>query len=225
MILFFIILAILFFISLFFLLLCLSNLEIQIDKLNLDTNNKKHNKLESYLFYIRLKLLDKITWFKIKIDKEKMKTIENSKIFKSKIFNKVNEYEHIKDILVKNKGEIFKKSNIKYIKELNINFKKLDLYIELCTSNSIFTSFSVVTIASLISISLARSIQKYNKSKYNYTIIPKYEDKLRLKINLNCIIDIKIVHIINVIYMLIKKGRVEYDERTSNRRANVCSNN
>jgi len=224
MILFFIILAILFFISLFFLLLCLSNLEIQIDKLNLDTNHKKYNKLESYLFYIRLKLLDKITWFKIKIDKEKMKTIENSKIFKSKIFNKINEYEHIKDIVVKNKKEILKKSNIKYIKELNTNFKKLDLYVELSTSNSVFTSFSVATIASLISISLARSIQKYNKSKYNYTIIPKYEDKLRLKINLNCIIDIKIVHIINVIYMLIKKGRVEYDERTSNRRANVCSN-
>ena len=221
MVIFFIILIILFFVSLLFLMLCLSNLEIEVNKLLLDADNKKHQKLEHYLFYIKLKLLDKITWFRVKVDKKKMKKIENSKIFKFKVFNKINEYEHIRDLILKNKREIFNKSSIK---ELDVKIKKLDLQIKLCTSDNIFTSFSVAILSSIISIMLAKSITKYEKSKYKYIIIPKYEDKPSVKINLNCIISLKIVHIMNVIYMLIKKRSVEYDERTSNRRSYVCSN-
>jgi len=224
MILFFIILTILFFISLLFLIICLSNLEIQIQDLCLDSNNKKHHKLENYLFYIRLKLLDKIIWFKIKIDKNKMKKIENSKFFKFKIFNKINEYEHIRDIILKNRKEIFKKDNIEYIKGIESKIKQLNLNMELCTSDSIFTSFSVAIFASILSLLLAKNVEKFESNKYRYIITPKYEQKPSIKIKLNCIISIKIVHIMNVIYMLIKKRSVEYDERTSNRRPYVCSN-
>jgi len=217
MIAFFIILTILFFISLTSLMLCLSNLEVEVNNLWIDTENKKHHKIKNYLFCIRLKLFKRITWFKIKIDKNKKETIENLKFFKSKVFNKINEYKHIRDIIIKNKNQIFRKSNIEYIKELNINLKKLSLYMELCTSDSIFTSFGVATLASIISIFIAKNIEKFESEKYRYTIIPKYEEKPRIKIKLNCIISIKIVHIMNVIYMLIKKRSVEYDERTSNR--------
>ena len=90
--------------------------------------------------------------------------------------------------------------------------------------DNIITSFAVATISSIISIILARNIKKYEKDKYIYSIIPIYEDKPMLKIKLNCIIDIKIVHIMNVIYMMLKKRSGKYDERTSNRRAYVCSN-
>lgn len=221
MIVFFIVLTILFLLSVFFLLLCLSNLEIEINKLSFDSNNKKHKKLKGYLFYIRVKLLDKITWFKIKIDNKKINDIKNSKLLKSKMLNR---FGKIQEIALKNKQEILKKDNIKYLKELNIKLKKINLYMELCTSSTTLTPLIVATIASIISIIVARSIEKYNRTKYNYIITPKYEDKPSLKIKLNCIIDIKIVHIMNVIYMLIKKRRVEYDERTSDRRTYVCSN-
>ena len=224
MVVFFIILTILFFLSLISLIFLLSSLEIEVNNLLIDSENKKHNKLQDYLFCIRLKLLDKITWLKIEIDKNKMKKIEKSKVFRSKIFNKVNEYEHIRDIILKNKKEILKKTNIKYIKEINFQIKELDLNMELCTSDSIFTSFSVAILASIISIFLANNIKKYKSKKYRYIITPKYEQKPSIKIELNCIISIKIVHIMNVIYMLMKKRRVEYDERTSNRRPYVCSN-
>ena len=224
MILFFIILAILFFLSSFVLLLCLSDLEIEINKLHFDSNNKKEHKLEDYLFYIRLKILDKITWLKIEIDKNKIKTIENSKLFKSNFLSKINEYDKIIEIILNNKEEIFKKSNTEYIKELNICIKKLDLYLELCISNSTFTSFLVATIASIISIILARNIKKYDRNKYNYIIMPKYEYKSSIKLKLNCIINIKVVHIINVLCMLIKKRREKYDERTSNRRSYASIN-
>jgi len=224
MIIFFIILTILFFISLLVLMLCLSSLEIEVYNLCFNSENKKNNKLQNYLFCIRLKLLDKITWFKIEIDKKKMKKIENSKIFKSRIFNKINEYEHIRDIILKNRKEIFKKDNIEYIKGIESKIKQLNLNMELCTSDSIFTSFSVAIFASILSLLLAKNVEKFESNKYRYIITPKYEQKPSIKIKLNCIISIKIVHIMNVIYMLIKKRSVEYDERTSNRRPYVCSN-
>lgn len=224
MIVFFICLIILFLITLFFLLLCLSNLEVEINKLWFDSNNKKHEKLKDYLFYIRLKLFDKITWIKIKIDHEKIEKMKKSKVLKNKMFEKLTKHYNIKDIILKNKKEILNRDNIKYIKELNIKVKKLNLYMELCAINSIVTSGIVVGIASIISVVLARNIEKYDRDRYKYIITPIYEYKPRLKIELNCIIDIKIVHIMNVIYMLIKKRSVEYDERTSNRRTYVCSN-
>ena len=224
MIVFFIILTILFFISSIFLILCLSSLEIEVKQLLINSENQKHNKLENFIFYIRLKLFDKIIWFKIKIDKNKMKKIENSKLFKSKIFNKLNEYEHIRDIILKNRKEIFKKDNIKYIKGIDPKIRQLDLNMKICTSDAIITSFGVAIFASIISIFLTNNIKNFESKKYRYVITPIYEQKPSIKIKLNCIISIKIVHIMNVIYMLIKKRSVEYDERTSNRRTYVCSN-
>lgn len=223
MVVFFTILTILFFLALISLMLCLSSLEIEINDLYINSENKKHHKLQNYLFSIRLKLLDKITWLKIKIDKNKMKKIENSKIFKSKIFNKVNEYEYIRDIILKNKEEIFKKDNIKYIKEINPKVNQFKLNMQICTLDGVFTSFGVAILAAIISILLAKNVEKFDKNKYKYVITPIYEQKPKIKIELNCIISIKIVHIMNVIYMLMKKRRVEYDERTSNRGSYVCS--
>lgn len=224
MLLFYIILSILFFISLLFLIISISTLEIEIKDLWFDSDNKKQSKLINYLFCFKLKFLNKITLFKIKIDRERVKRIENSRIFKSKFFSKFSKYTTIEEFVEKNKDKIFRYNNIKYIKDINIEFKKLNLYMQICTTDSIFTSFLVAIIASTISIMLARNIKQYDKSKYDYVIIPKYEDRASFKIKLNCIIGIKIVHIMNVIYMLTKKRSVEYDERASNRRTYVCSN-
>lgn len=221
MIVFFIVLTILLFLSILFWLLCLSNLEIEINRFCLNSNNKKNEKLESFLFYIRVKLFGKITWFKIKIDNKKINDIKSSKFLISKMFNR---FKDIQKIVFKNKQKILKKDNIKYIKKLSIKFKKLDLYMQLCTLSTIFTPFIITTISSLLSIILAKNIEKYDRNKYKYIIMPKYEDKPSLKINLNCIIDIKIVHIINIIYILIKKRRVVSDERTSNRRTYASIN-
>lgn len=224
MIVFLLVLTILFLLSTFILLVCLSSLELEISNLKFDTDNNKNNKLEDYLFYIRLKILDKITWLKIKVDKNKIKKIEKSNFFKSTILNKINRYDNLRDIISKNKKEIFNKSNINLIKYINPKLKKFNLNMDICTSDNIFTSFSVAIIASLISIFLARNIEKIENNNYRYIITPKYEQKPNVKIKLDCIIDIKIVHIINIIYMIIKKRSVVNDERTSYRRTYVCSN-
>ncbi len=224
MVFFLIILAILFLFSLFILLLLLSNIEIEIKDLYFSSIMKKNKKLKNYLLFIRLKLFGKLTILRVKIDNKKISKMLESKILESKIFQKFNDSNKIKEIILKNKKEILKKQNINYLKFLNIKIKKLILYMDISASNSILTSFAVAIIASLISIILAGNVQKYDKNKYKYKITPIYEYNPILKINLNCIIDVKIVHIINVIYMLIKKRSVKYDERTSNRGAYVCSN-
>lgn len=221
MVVFFIVLTILFLISLIFLILCLSNLEIEINNLWFDSTNKKNEKLQDYLLYIRLKLFDRITWIKIKVNKKKIIKIKNSKLFKSKILKKISEANNIKEIILKNKKDIF---NINNLKDLNIRVKQLDLEIKLSALDNIITSFSVAIIASLISIIIARTANEYYTSKYRYIIVPIYEYKPILKIKLNCIIDVKIVHIMNIIYILVKKRSVLYDERASNRRTYVCSN-
>lgn len=221
MIVFFIILIILFLISLMLLILCLSNLEVEIKKLWFDSTNEKHKKLQNYNIFIRIKLFDKITWFKFKIDSDKMVKIKNSNFFNSKMLKKFNNIQNIKKFISRNKKEIF---NLKNLQELDINIKKLDLKIKLSALDNMITSFSVAIISSIISIILARSIKKYDKDKYYYRVTPIYEYKPIFKIKLNCIIDIKIVHIMNIIYILLKKRSVENNERTSNRRTYVCGN-
>ncbi len=221
MIAFFIILTILFLFTLLVFIFLLSNIEIEIDNLCFDSNNKKYKKIEDYLIFIRLKFLDKITWLKIIIDNKKIVKIGKSKILRRKISKSINELEDIKEKILRDRKEILKINNIK---KLNIRVKQLYLDMRVSALDNIITSFAVATISSIISIILARNIKKYEKDKYIYSIIPIYEDKPMLKIKLNCIIDIKIVHIMNVIYMMLKKRSGKYDERTSNRRAYVCSN-
>jgi hypothetical protein len=69
-----------------------------------------------------------------------------------------------------------------------------------------------------MAIGLSNMIKEFQKQKHKYTITPVYADKNIIKINLNCIIKIKMIHIICVLYILMKKRRVEKHERTSNRR-------
>lgn len=81
----------------------------------------------------------------------------------------------------------------------------------------ILTSAIITALASIIGIGLARIIEIYNKEKYSYEIYPIYQNKNLIKLDLNCIIKVKMVHIISIIYLIVKKRRVEKSERTSNR--------
>lgn len=224
MIVFFIILGILFFISLIFFMICLSNLEIEIREFKLNTTNKKYRKLENYLIYVKLKLLDKFTWFKIKINHKKIRKLKNSKVFKSKLFSKINDFTEMENTILENRKQIFKKGNLQYVKDLQLTIKKLDLYLKISTGFPNLTVYAVAIIASVISIILAKTVKNYSKDKYKYIVFPMYTLKPAIKISLNCIINVKMVHIINIIYMLIKKRSVRNDERTSDRRTYVCSN-
>ena len=205
-------LGIVFLISLLIFTICLSNLEIEIENFKYNSDNLNKEKKKDYLIYIRLKLLKRLTWFKVTIDDDRISKIRNSNIVKIKI---------LKRILLRNEREIFTIENIKHIEHFEI--KKLNLKMKIDLIDTIITSFSVAIISTIISIILANNIRHNDNKKYNYIITPIYKENMQIIINLNCIINVKMVHIINILYMLFKKRSVNYDERTSNRRAYVCS--
>lgn len=132
---------------------------------------------------------------KFKLNKEKLKKIINNN--KSKIKLEVNDFK-----------EIIKKIEIP---KLNINAK-------FGTGEPNSTAFFVAIVSSIIGIALARKIENPR-----YTIEPVYGDMNYIFLSINCIFEIKLVHIINIFIKLKRKEYQKYG-RTPNRRSYVGSN-
>ena len=203
--------------SLILFLLCISTLQVEIKKLEIDTTNKKGNKIEDYIVNIKIKVLGKITLLKITINKEIMKKY---RLINEKVLMKIRDVE--KELMDPRKESLVR-NNLKYIRQLDIQVDKVDLYLKIGLIDAFYTAILVGVISTVISIIVSKNTKNYKCNKYS--IIPEYDSELAIKLNLNCIIKIKMIHIINVIYMLMKEKRSEgYDERKSNRRTYVCSN-
>lgn len=216
MFIFWIVLILISILLIFFIMLILSTIQIETRNLKFDSTKPKNQKLSNYLFIIKLKLFNKITWIKLKIDKNKINKVKNSRFHKKVILNKIREF---------NETKAFKISDIKVLNELKLKIDKLNLFFGFCIENSAATAFSTVIISTLISIILSRLAKDYKKEKYKYKIEPTFDKQNFLKICIDCIISLKMVHIINVIYILKKKRSVnKYDKRTSDRRAYAYSN-
>ena len=112
-------------------------------------------------------------------------------------------------LLIKDIKEI-----IKNITDIKIN--KLNLKIKIGTENAFFTSMIIPIISSIISIILMKKITNVEKQKY--IVEPIYLNQNILEILISGIFEMKMIHIINIIYILIKKEGVKKNERTSNRR-------
>ena len=69
MFIFWIVLILISILSIFFIMLILSTIQIEINNLNFDSSKTKSKGLQEYLFIIKLKLFNKITWIKLKINK------------------------------------------------------------------------------------------------------------------------------------------------------------
>ncbi len=109
----------------------------------------------------------------------------------------------------------------KIIKNLKLKIESLNLQINIGIEDAIYTSYSVATIASILSILLPHLVKEQDIKKVKYEINPIY-NTLTFNLKLDSIISLKIVHIIYVIYNLVKKGR-DKNERTSNRRSYAYS--
>lgn len=154
------------------------------------------DKLEIENFEInKADIIIKFGILKFKLNKEKLKKIISSN--KSKIKLEVNDFK-----------EIIKKIEIP---KLNINAK-------FGTGEPNSTAFFVAIVSSIIGIALARKIENPR-----YTIEPVYGDGNYIFLSINCIFEIKLVHIINIFIKLKRKEYQKYG-RTPNRRSYVGSN-
>lgn len=201
-----VIIIIIFIVSLIFLVLLVSDLEINVEKIQLNTIKKPM--IENILIYIKLKIFNKITFLKIKIDNKKIEKMKKSKFVNSKLLRKI----------------IYKQKIIKIVKDLDINLEQINLKLVIGLIDTMATILSIPILSTIISIIIAKTTKEYKKEKCKYTIIPNYSKNLVIKIQLDCIISLKLVNIMNVIYILLKEGSEKNDERTSNRRAYGYSN-
>ena len=202
------------FILLIFLCLALvvltSKLDIRIINLIIDSQSIKHLN-DRYEIIIRLKIFGNIPILKFTINKNTLRKIQKS----WKMNEKVKQLE--KDIL-QNKDK-FDMQMIKGLKEFSkgIYVDDLELEIEVGTKNAFLTSILVAFFSSILAISFSRIQLKENNIVYK--IEPVYRNENSIKIEISGIFQIKLIHIINTIYVLNKKGGRKNHERTSNRRS------
>ena len=202
---FFIILGIIIFNIIIAIVLFFSILEIDIKNLLYNSKTRTNH----FIIYIRLKFLNKLTWVKIKIDDNK---VEKYKSINNKILQKIN---------INLKNEIV---DLRTITKIPFVLNKIDLKVNLSICDPFFTSLAIGIISTIISMLIATKIKNYSIENCKYKISPIFTSKLQLKIDLNCIISIKLVHIINIVYILFKKGSGNFGKCSSNRRTYASSN-
>jgi len=178
--------------------------------------------VEEYRILIEIRLFKIIKLYSKIIKNKKGETIKKGKLLTwldKKLNTKIE--EDIKDFtqfLIKERKRIFKKETWETMRALRINITELNTNIEVGTENAIATSYLVATIASIISIFLAHNVKPENAKNFKYKTTPRYGNQNFIKMETNCIIAIKMVHIISTIYRLIKRSGKKYDG-ASNRRS------
>ena len=187
----------------------MTKIEIKIINLVINTQSGNHIN-DDYEIILTLNILEKLPIIKFKITKKKLIKIQK----KFQMNEKIKKLE--KDIW-NNKDEIDFKF-IDMVKDLrkSIYIKKLDLEIQFGTEVAFLTAMLVAIFSSAISIGISNMYVK--EDNIHYQVEPIYTSQNFVKIAISGIFQIKMVHIINIIYVLNKKGGMN-NERTSNRRS------
>ena len=184
-------------------LIIASTLHIQIK--NLSVSNMEPKNTNEYAIIFSLYLGNKIKWIWFRLNDKKVR-----KMYSKMQLEKLDFKKFRKD---------FKVKDLKELPKLQPKISYLNLDANLGVISPVTTSFLVATISSIISIALPYLATSLKKERYIYNIKPLYYNKNLYKINLNCIIEIKMVHIINVIYYIfLKKGRRENERSTTSNR-------
>lgn len=225
MILVFILLAIIVAISIFILLILFSTFRIELDNLEISNMVNKQSKnvketeakniqrknkskdmqnINKETLILSLYLANKIKWLAIKLGDRKIK----------KMYHKM----HLEKIDIKKLEKEFKLEDLKTLGKLKLKIAYFNLQASLGLSSPIITAFLIAGSATILSNILAHLAKDQQFQNYQYVLTPIYNNKILYKIKFNCIIEIKMVHIINVIYIFIKKGRSDENERTTSNR-------
>lgn len=207
------------------LILAFLTIRFNIAIVNLDIDTSKDKIMNNFEFIFKIYILNIIPIIKIKLDERKIKEIQESKII-----------ERLSNInLKKITTSIEKRFNSEYksidilrfivyvIKRIRPEILLFKLYLELGFEDIFLTTCSIPTISFLITLilkygSVDRKLEKSN-SKYSYKVVPVY-NKYKINMKFDCIISIKFVHIISIVYnFFIKQRRRNKYGRTSYRGA------
>lgn len=191
MLVFFIILSIIITITV---MVYFSTIKVEIDTLEID--NLQKIKINDFNIKVYLVLFNKIKWFKININKEKIEKIK--KVNLNKLVEKILNLEIFKEL--KNANFIQKEGIIaKALKKSKINIERLNLKAEVGLDNIIVLSYLVAILDIVLGITLARRASSIKEEKYKYVIRPIQMKKFYLSISLNSIICVRISNIIKII--------------------------
>ena len=193
-------------------MLVFSKIIIEIENLRFTSHNSKHLN-DTYKVIIKVKVFGIIPILKKVYDKNKIndinKKLDISKKIKKIDINKI--IENLKEDNILNKNLIKK-----FIKDM-FEIIKIDFKIELGTENAAITAIIIGILSVLISIVLRNKITNTNLQRYK--IIPKYCNHNLINIDISGIFGIKVIHIINIIYVMLKEKKEDnIYERTSNRK-------
>ena len=194
-------------------LLLLSSIKVTISNLKLSTEKYEGRILnDDYTLTISLWGLRRFCIINIEITKEKLENIKLKEKLKTSLRN-IATVDLIKNIMENRKID---KKTLKKIKKHAPEIMYIKLLANIGTDDAILTSYIVAFISSLLGIGLREPISQFKKNKF--IINPVYINKNLLNLELDCIFETKMIHIIYVIYILNKKRRVDKNGRTSNRR-------
>lgn len=186
--------------------LIFSKIQVEIENFRLNLPKNKNKILnDTFLFKIKLVIFGTLPIINLKINREKLKKLENN-LKDKKIKLDINKI-----------GKQITKENINDAKKLQMHIEKIKLKINFGTENTILTSFIVPIISTIWSIVLTK--KRVKEEKQRLEINPIYNKGNLVNIVFEGIFEIKMIHIIKVICAKIKKRRVEKYERTSNRRS------
>lgn len=167
-------------------LLCFASIEIEVKKFIIDTEKK----ISNYLIYVKLRLISRITIIMLRIDNKKIEKYKNAN---NQLIKKINN---------KLQSSLLKRN---YIKSFKIKLKKINLSVKVSLLDPFLTSICIGIISLLASTVIADILEEYRTQNCRYKIEPIYDNKLKIKLNLKCIINIKIIHILNTLLTSNKK--------------------
>ena len=194
---------ILFFLGILIFFLLFSTIKIEIRNFKLSTEKYKGRTLnKDYKLIISLIRIIQLNLININIDRSRLEKLKLN-------INKIN----FQSFNIDNAIDV---KTFKDVKKYAPKIKKIKLLIDIGTEDAIVTSYAVVVISSLLGILLRKPLE--NCINNNFTINPLYINKNILNLELNCIFETKLIHIIHIIYILNKKRRDDKNGRTSNRR-------
>ena len=188
-------------------LLVTSKIRVEVEEFKFLSKMPKKRRT-NYRLVLKLCILSKVPIIKIRLNKEKITKLKNKGIFRN-----VGIKEIEKDLNPENLPKI--------LKENKVDIKKLKLKMELGTENASLTAILVPIISTLISFVIRLKIKEYKNQ--SFIIKPLFLNQNLVNIEFSGIFEMKMIHIINIIYILNKKKGEDKNERTSNRRSYAYS--